>query len=243
MATSGSYNWSVTRNDLIEQAFRKIGALGDHEAVTVDSNKLNVGIAAINPVLRSLAAKGMPLWAMVKLTVPFSHFTSVTPVTLGPSMTMATSYRVLKVVHAVRTDTQPTLDLDIPMTILPYTEYESLSVKGQTGTPLHVYHNPGNYTGTLNVWPLPDANQITYGEMHLWVHREYQDFDASTDEPDFPKEYTEAFIYALAYHLAPNYGVPPQDRDALRADRDALIKEIEGFGVEEGSFKIQPRMY
>lgn len=240
-----SYNWSVTRNDLIEQALRKIGALGDHEAVTADTNKLNVGIAAINPVLRRLATKGMPLWAMETVTVPFSHFTNATAKSFGAAQTIAVDYRPLKVVNAIRRDsTVAATPTDSPMWVYPYLDYMSMSSKSATGTPLHVYFSPaGEFSSfaTLNVWPLPTSTQQTNGSMLLWVHREFQDFDSATDEPDFPKEWVEPFVYALAYHLAPNYGLPPTDRAALKSDMNDLIKEIEGFGVEEGSIRIQPR--
>ena len=242
MATSGSYNWTVTRNDLIEQALRKIGALGDHTAVTADTNKLNVGIAAINPVLRHLATKGMPLWAMETVEVPFSHFTTGTAVNFGPAQTMAVSYRPLKVVSAIRRDSTDTdAPADVPMWVYSHEDYMSMSNKLQTGTPICVYHKPLAYYSTLNVWPLPDSTQQSVGSMLLRVQREFQDFDASTDEPDFPREWIEPFIYALAYHLAPNYGLPPADRGQLKADRDSLIQAAEGFGTEEGSFRIQPR--
>jgi phage tail protein X len=242
MSTSGSYNWTVTRNDIIEQALRKIGALGDHTAVTSDTNKLNVGIAAINPVLRHLTTKGMPLWAMSEVSVPFTAFTTSSPVEWGPAATIAASYRPLKVVNAIRRDsTNSSYPIDTPMLIAEQTMFQSLSSKSITGTPLYVYHNPTAYSSFLNVWPLPDTNAITNMTMRLWVQREYQDFDASTDEPDFPREWIEPFIYALAYHLAPNYGLPPADRGALRADRDALIAAAEGWGVEEGSIRFQPR--
>jgi hypothetical protein len=242
MATSGSYNWTVTRNDLIEQALRKIGALGDHTAVTADTNKLNVGIAAINPVLRHLATKGMPLWAMETVEVPFTSFTTTTPKTWGPAMDIVSAFRPLKVVNAIRRDsTDSTNPVDTSMLIEEYSAYQMQSSKATTGTPLFVYHKPNAYTSTLSVWPLPDTNAIDNMSMVLWVHREFQDFDASTDEPDFPKEWVEPFIYALAYHLAPNYGLPPNDRGQLRNDRDSLIAAAEGFGTEEGSFRIQPR--
>lgn len=247
MATSGSYNYTIDRNTLIEQALRKIGALGDHTAVASDTNKLNVGIAAINPVMRTMSTYGMPLWAMEIVDVPFSNFTTIAPVTWGPSKTISTGtagagYRPLKVVHAIRRDTTGSDTIDTPMTIGEYTYYQGMSGKEATGAPNTVYHNPLRAWSTLNVWPLPDSTWDDSGHsMVLWVQREFQDFDASTDEPEFPIEWTEAFIYALAYHLAPNYGLPPSDRQALKADRDALIAQLNGWGTEEGSFRIQPR--
>jgi len=247
MATSGSYNYVETRNTLIEQALRKIGALGDHTAVATDTNKLAVGVAAINPVLRTLSAKGMPLWAMTTASIAFTNFTTNAPVAWGPSATISTGaggagYRPLKVVHAVRRDsTTATAEVDTPMMIGSYTDYMNYSGKESTGTPIMVFHMPVNDASTLSVWPLPDATAIANMTMQLWVHREFQDFDASTDNPDFPKEWSEAFIYALAYHLAPNYGLPPTDRAALKADRDQLIRDMEGWGIEEGSLRIQPR--
>ena len=247
MATSGSYNYTTTRNDLIEQALRKIGALGDHTAVASDTNKLNVGIAAINPVLRTMSTYGMPLWAMTTASVAFTNFTTNAPVTWGPSMTISTGtagagYRPLKVINAVRRDsTTATAEVDTPMIVGSYTDYMNMSGKeSATGTPVMVFHNPLLANSTLNVWPLPDANAIANMTMQLWVQKEFQDFDAGTDNPDFPTEWTEAFIYALAYHLAPNYGLPPSDRGQLRNDRDQLIAQLNGWGVEEGSFRLQP---
>jgi hypothetical protein len=242
MATSGSYNWSVTRNDLIEQAMRKIGALGDHQTIAADTNKLAVGVAAINPVLRHLTTKGMPLWAMTEVSVPFTAFTTSSPVEWGVGATIVSAFRPLKVVHAIRRDSTDTSNpIDTPMIIDEKTAYLGRSSKSVTGVPLAVYHQPTAYSSYLNVWPLPTSDVIADMTMRLWVHREYQDFDSSTDEPDFPREWIEPFIYALAYHLAPNYGLPPADRGALRADRDALIAAAEGWGTEEGSFRLQPK--
>jgi hypothetical protein len=246
MATSGSYNYVNSRNDLIEQALRKIGALGDHTAVATDTNKLAVGVAAINPVARTLSAKGMPLWAMESAVITFDNFATSAAVTWGPSKTISTGtagagYRPLKVIHAIRRDSSGTDDVDVPMQIAEYTHYMSLPNKETTGTPLVVYHNPLHSWSTLNVWPLPDSTWLdTDHKMVLWLQREFQDFDGTSDEADFPKEWTEAFIYSLAYNLAPNYGLPPADRAALKADRDKLIADMEGFGTEEGSIRFQP---
>jgi hypothetical protein len=64
--------------------------------------------------------------------------------------------------------------------------------------------------------------------------------NASTDDLDFPPYWTEAIIYGLADRLAPEYGVPLQDRQVLSQQAERFHQTALMFGQEEGSLFFQP---
>lgn len=61
MATSGSQNFSQTRNDLINDAFQLIGVYGIGR--TVSSEDITYASNALNKMVKSWATKGLHLWA------------------------------------------------------------------------------------------------------------------------------------------------------------------------------------
>jgi len=238
MSTSNTYTWTSTRDQIISNAFRKINALGDYETLTGD-NRLTAGINAINPVIKNLMAKGMPVWAITETTVAFSNFSTALPVSIGIGQTI-NSVAPLKVIQALRKD--DLTGIDVPMNIYTYEDYEILSNKTATGAPVHIFYQPLRNTGNIKVWPLPDTGywQVN-GSLYMRYHRPYQDMTASTDELDFPVEWHLPVTYALAYSLAPEYGVDMGNRQQLFNDMQYYINEALSFGTEEGSIYLQPR--
>lgn len=60
MASSGSYDFTVTRSNIIESALRKCGVL--IEGASASSAQLTNGAEALNIILKALASTGLPLW-------------------------------------------------------------------------------------------------------------------------------------------------------------------------------------
>lgn len=243
MATSGSYNWTSTRNDIIASAFRKIARLGDYESITDASNtaKLNAGIAAINPMIKALQNKGMPVWALTTRILSFTPWASTGTVTIGPGQIINIPDKPLKLLQAVRRNNSvPTKPTDTDILIYTYDDYLALSSKLSVGTPTVLMYRPLAYTGELSLWNLPDAWWQTNGQLIIRYHRPFQDFDSATDEPDFPVEWHEALVYGLAARLAPEYSLSLPDRQVLKQEAKDALDDALSFGTEEGSFNIQP---
>ena len=74
MATSGSTNFSVTRDQLISGALRLCGVIAEGETATTE--QINNGAEALNMLVKRLYADGMPLWAMKQYSVPLTSGTS-----------------------------------------------------------------------------------------------------------------------------------------------------------------------
>ena len=76
MASSGSYDFTVTRDNLIESALRRVGKLGEGESAS--SNQLTEGSRLLNMIVKFRATDGMPAWALRRgYILPFSGSSSI----------------------------------------------------------------------------------------------------------------------------------------------------------------------
>lgn len=89
MATSGSYNFSVTRADIIEEAYEICGAFGIGNILS--SDETSIANRKLNMMLKAWAAQGVHLWGIHQATLFLSKGTA--SYSLGPTGThCATSY-------------------------------------------------------------------------------------------------------------------------------------------------------
>lgn len=232
MATSSSTNFATSRDSIISGALRLCGALALGE--TPSASQVSEAAEALNMLVKSWQADGMPLWAIKETTVTM---TATSTYNIGVSQTVNTP-KPLKVIQALLHDTST--NVDIPMRIITREEYNRLGNKESTGQPIQLFYEPLRDYGVLHLFPKPDSTSISGKTVKIYYQRPFEDFDASTDEPDFPQEWYEALKYGLASRLAGEYGISLDDRRQLMQE-SLLIKEgALGFGTEEGSFMIKP---
>jgi len=130
-------------------------------------------------------------------------------------------------------------NVDIPMRIVTRQEYEILGNKTASGYPIQIWYDPQRDHGELHVFPTPAASDVANYVMYIVYQRPFEDFDASTDNPDFPQEWYDAVTYGLATRLAPEYGLPASDRKVLWQEMTVIKQEALNFGLEEGSLYFQ----
>jgi len=239
MATSGTYVFDATTDQIITSAFRIINVLSEEQVLADLPTPAQTNARfKLNTIIKMLEADGMPLWALAELSIPYSLFVNNT-VNIGPSLGVNTTAIPLKLLQAVSYDSSNSNSLS--MTILPQYDYTELSTSNSTtGTPVNVYYRPLNGTGQLNVWPAPTGAIKGSGRIVITYQRTQQDAGISSDTLDFPTYWIECIISCLAWRLAPEYGVPVSERSMLKQDYDFLHNQALGFGTEEGSFKFQP---
>lgn len=79
MASSNSYNFTVTRDQLITDALLHIGAIGEGE--TPSANAITEAARLLNMMVKLRAAIGMPAWALKRGTIlPVTGVSSVTSI-------------------------------------------------------------------------------------------------------------------------------------------------------------------
>jgi hypothetical protein len=237
MATSGSTNFSTTRDALIKYALLQIGAIGEGD--TPNATQLTDGAYMLNLVVKHLQAKeGMPLWARKQTSFSLTASSSFT---IGVGATVNTP-RPIRIYSAFIRDTSATPDSDVKLHLLTRSEYDQLSSKEQTGSPSCFFYEPagaqGSVSGTIYLWPKPDSASVANKTVYITYQRPFEDFDASSDEPDFPQEWYFPVMWRLAWSLGPSYGATKEDRMTWLQEAELLFQEA--HGNEEGSIQFVP---
>ena len=233
MSTSGVTTFELNRDQIISSALRKVGAISAGQ--TADSTDISDAGVALNSMLKAFQEEGMPLWAIKEYYIPL---TATRQYTIGIGKTINTP-APLKILQATLIDTTQGQNI-LPMNIYTHYDYNLLTTQNSTGYPIHLMYEPLNGSGVINLWPTPDTYSIANRQVRIVYQRPFEDFVASTDTPDFPSYWTEALIYGLAWRLAPEYGLPLQDRQTLGKEAQFHLEKALSFGTEEGSFHIQP---
>ena len=236
MTISGQANWNYTRDQIINAAHRKIGIAVD--GATATATQLVNAQEALNNIVFSLYAQGMPVWAMTT-----TFFTPVLgqiayQVGLGIGTGNLNIQAPLKITQAFTRDNIS--NTDIPMNIYTQYNYNLLSTKINQGYPVHLWYQPQNQAGTITIWPSPDQYTATNRSIYFVYQRAFDQFNAATDTPDFPQVWIEPLIYSLAHRLAPEFGVPLTEQDKLNETANQLIQNALSFGTEEGALFLQP---
>lgn len=237
MPISGNSNWTMTRDSIVNAAFRKIGVISD--GATATATQLTNAQEALNNIVFSLYAQGMPVWAMT--TTFFTPVLGQTVYNIGLGGVGVGNLNIqgpLKITQAWSRDNIS--NTDIPMNIYTQYNYNLLSTKINQGYPVHLWYQPLNQVGVITIWPAPDQYTATNRSIYFVYQRAFEEFDSGTDTPDFPQVWLEPLIYSLAHRLSPEFGVPLAEQDKLNETANAMVANALSFGTEEGSFYIQP---
>ena len=224
MTTSSTTSWELDRNAIIKSALRKLGVLG--QGGTPSAEQYTDGAEALNSLIQTLATEGMPLWKRTLV--------SITPVAGTASYTVSNVWKIAQVILGNTTG-----GTQIELTLKSYYDYKRLP-DTTSGLPTNYAYTPGLENGTLYVWPIPDSSTASNNTIDVVYQKEFFSFNASTDTPDFPAYWTDALIYGLAVRLAPEYGLPLQDRQMLMNEFNTYKKAAEGYGDEDGSLMFMP---
>ncbi|OYV45502.1 MAG: hypothetical protein B7X06_04445 [Verrucomicrobia bacterium 21-51-4] len=229
MPTSGTTTFSVSANDIINGAFRLTGAFGASDVIPA-ADTANA-LQALNIMVKSWQTMGYELWTVKELVLPM--VASTTSYQIGPTATgtgALVTDRPLRISQAfLRNDSQNT---DTMLSILSRQEYEQLGAKSTLGVVNSIFYDPQLNNGVLYVYTTPsDASR----SVHLFVQRPIQDFNATTDLPDFPQEWFQALKWGLASEIGMEYGVPPEVMNRIDARALAYSKEMSAWSQEEAS--------
>ena len=232
MATSGITTNQLTRNQFIEAALRTLGVLAiDQTPSATEYTNANV---KLNALVGEFRTKGLNVWQRTTYTMSLVNGTSV--YNIGSGQTLNTPYP-LHLLQAVRIDSAQGTRISMEIT----SDYNyNLLPANSSGTPIQVTYQPKMNTGVIEVWPVPDAYAASNVSIQLTYLRPIEYFNSATDTADFPEEWVSALIYGLAVRLAPEYGLPLQDRQLLIKEAEVYLQLAEENAFEDASFFLQP---
>jgi hypothetical protein len=231
MATSGTYSFAVTRDDIINAAFRKMQVFGPFDAGPQTVDITNAAFA-LNVLTKAMANKGTPLWCLQTLQVPM--LTGVSQYSLGSPRPLNIKYAFLRNASGN----------DVEVEICSRYDYDQLGDKSSTGVVNQLWYDPqiGNTvappgSGIVTVYDVPADSTTT---LFLVIQRSLQDFDASTDNPDFPQEAYLMLVYALANELSLDYLVKADVRAEIAGRSVVCTAEFFGTTQDQASIYFTP---
>lgn len=170
------------------------------DAITGIANGDYVGVETSNGDIHWTTVNGAPSGTTVTLTAGLDY-ASVTDAHLYAYTTKI--QRPLEIIEARLRDSD---DRDTPLYICSRQEYMDISEKTSEGRPNQIYYDPQLTNGVLYVWPEPDDMKQ---RIYMTVKYPIEDFDATTNSPDFPQEWILPMSWGLAVFMAPKFGVEP----------------------------------
>ena len=221
MAVSGTYNFNLDIDEVIQEAMEMIGGedtLG-HEPASARRS--------INLMLKDWQNRGILLWS-----------TSVSSVTVAASTTAydlaSTTIDALEVV--LNRD-----DTDIQLTRISPEEYLLIPNKTQTGRPMQYSIRRGRDNPVMSVWPIPENSTDV---LKMEIFSELQDVNKSADQnADLPKRFLPPLTCGLSYYMSMKRpGVEPGRIQMLKVNYEEKLARAMEEDRERASMHIVPKL-
>lgn len=202
MATSGTYSFTMNRDDFSMSALRLIGAFGEGDVIP--ASDLTNCAQAFNLLVKDLALEGLPLWCVVDLSVPM--------VAGQESYNLSTISGTTLPLRILDAYIRGPLGNDVSLQITSRYDYDTLGNKLSSGVPNQCYYDPQLNAGSLILYDVPTDNSHT---VHVVIQRQIQDFNLATDNPDFPQEAFRMLKWCLADEISLEYQTPGDIRSEV----------------------------
>ena len=195
---------TTTALDLITKSLGLLGIGAEGETLT--AQQANDALDSLNNFLALLGVRSLLTSAQIQESFPL--VANLARYTIGPSVTAPNFIAEMpqKVVSGFIRDDNGN---DTFLNIISREEYNSFSLKTDTGTPEYAFYDPGPTQqaaafGTLNFYLTPDST-IGY-QAFLVSEKTFTQFASLGSLINFPAHYYHFLIYNLAPILAPFYG-------------------------------------
>jgi hypothetical protein len=194
MAISGSTNFTLTANQIIEKAFHRLGKAEEGEAMS--ARMYTDGLSSLNLIIKSKLGTSDRLWLRTEETLPLIS---------GQESYTLTNPFVLRVIAIRLRDSN---NNDVPTSELSRQEYFDLPNKANAPSiPVSWYFDPQQSNGVLYIWPAPSSDAATEYSLHTTYLRRIADMITSSDNLDMPQEWLDPVIWMLADDLETEYPV------------------------------------
>lgn len=230
MAVSLTSNYSLTAAQLVPESLALLGVLADEEPLP--QVEMDRALLHLNLMLKSWQQIGVMPHTLTSGT--FALVQSDRDYVFGSGGTVTSIPFDLQQILITRSSS------DLEMTEMSREDYMRLPNKTTEGYPTQWYYDRQRDSGTLYVWPAPDA---TGGTITWSGRRRLLDVDAQTDNMDLPQEWYDALLYGLAERLILPYGkAGSQEAKEVKEKAAAAFIIAQSFAVGEGmgSLSITP---
>lgn len=116
-------------------------------------------------------------------------------------------------------------------------DYDQLGQKSSSGKPNQLFYDPQLNNGIITLYNVPSDN-LSF--VHLIIKRQIQDFNSSTDNPDFPQEFYQALKWILMDEVALEYEASPTTLKVVQMKSAQYKEELVSFEEEDASITFSP---
>lgn len=203
---------------VIADAFREIAVFAPNAAIPPDDFAYALG--KLNRLLENMTED-----RRITFAESFTAYVLIpghNPHTIGPTGDWMVTTRPLEVRAAQLILTNVTPNVYLPVEIIGWAEWASLSVRAvQTSTPLKLYYDAQWPNGNINLYPVPS----TAYQLELVTRTGFVAMLA-TDTFTFPPGYQDYVTLMLARSMAPAYPGSAQISQQLLADIAACESKL-----------------
>lgn len=227
MATSGSTNYSLDVDQIVQTAFELIGVVPMGDAIGADDAAK--GLQQLNLMVKTWGADPAPkLWLLTEGT---------------QALTASTASYMLTAARKVLSVRRRTSSIDTPLTLMSRQEYFDYPSKSASGMPTQYYFDPQRATRTLYVVAVPDATIAASTTLQYTYLRVIEDLDSFADDFDIPQEWLEVIQYGLAARLSVPYRMhvtDPAGAAKIEVRAQSLYAQLTSYDDEPGSLFFSP---
>jgi hypothetical protein len=233
LSTSGDH--CVLESSLVTTELDADAASGA-STITVDSatgisTTYNIGVVQDDDTIHWTTVNGAPAGAVVTLTAVLTAAAS------SGNAVYVYQNKAPRPLRIEQARVQIDDDTENELRKLGREEYFRLPNKSAAGVPNSFHYNPGLTTGKLYIWPV--ASTVDYS-IKLTAYRVIEDFDTASDNPDFPQEWLQALIWALAREISIEYGTDPETTARIERMADYHYREALNFDTDTESVVFTP---
>lgn len=217
--TSGTTNFTLDVDDIIEQALEPLG--GEHQSGISAAKARRV----LNLLLIQIQNKGITLNKL-------AFMDQVLAVDTRTYVLDASISDVLKI--SINKDS-----IDLPIQRYGLEQYQMIPKKDQTSARPNLFTTQRlNSTVTAIFWPVPDNNNCT---AKMLVKKRIEDVDASYQQIDINARYLPLIVKWLSYELSLNKaGISEDIKNRLKSEVHEMLPDTMEEDRERADFTVKP---
>jgi len=223
MARSGTYNFNLDIDEVIQEATEMIG--GEETLGHTPQSARR----SINLMLNDWQNRGVLLWSTFTTAVTVAS--STTTYALADSVTDA-----LEVTYAANTSSS-----DLALERISFEEYNIIPNKSQIGRPSQYSIKRNVDNPTIHLYPVPDNST---GVLKVEGIRQLEDVNKSADQnADVPVRFLPALTCGLSYYLSmKNPGIPGDRIQMLKMNYEEKLMRAMEEDRERASIYFKPKI-
>ena len=236
MATSGTttFESSFSIDEVIEEAYERIGQQ------PMSGQEMKSARRSLNIMFQEWANRGLHYWEVKNNSITLVNGQSVYTMFRSTNDGTSSATAVYVVDDILEMSYRNSSSVDFPLTKINRSEYQSLSNKTDTGTPVQYFVQRFIDKVTVTLYLTPGSTEAGNFINYYYVSR-IQDAGAYTNESDVPYRFVPCMVSGLAFYLSQKFA-PQRTQEMKLLYEDELQRALQEDGSSSSAY-ISPKVY